>query len=83
MGITVGNKIHPAVICTRFVPCAPTPGPNQGSDMIDWMITLPLTSIRISPAANQRLISFVHVSHPCFAALLANLVYLRSWCAER
>lgn len=47
-------------------PVAPPPPPSaiQGSDMIDWMITLPLTSIRISPAGNQRLISFVHASRP-------------------
>lgn len=63
--------------------CPPPPGPIQGSDMIDWMITLPLTSIRISPARNQRLISFIHASHPCFAALLTNPVYPPSRCAER
>lgn len=30
--------------------------PAWCSDVIDWMITLPLTSIRSSPAVNQRLV---------------------------
>lgn len=43
--------VHPAVIYTR------SPQPAQHSDVIDWMITLPLTSIRSSPAVNQQLVS--------------------------
>lgn len=45
--------VHPTVICT----CLPTSQLVWGSDVIDWMITLPLTSIRSSPAVKQRLTS--------------------------
>lgn len=44
-------SVHPAVIYT----CSPQPA--RRSDVIDWMITLPLTSIRSSPVVNQRLVS--------------------------
>lgn len=43
--------VHPAVIYTR------SPQPTQHSDVIDWMITLALPSIRSSPVVNQRLVS--------------------------
>lgn len=43
--------VHPTVIYTR------SPQPARHTDVIDWMITLPLTSIRSSPAVNQHLVS--------------------------
>lgn len=43
--------VHPAVIYARSSQLA------RHTDVIDWMITLPLTSIRSSPAVNQRLVS--------------------------
>lgn len=40
--------------CYLYSPPAP-PAAGRRSDVIDWMITLPLTSIRSPPAVNQRL----------------------------